>query len=54
MTVVAGVIYGKKQKRVSENHSLFFVLLTFFDIFVIYAKVTQKRINKDKKISRNE
>ena len=49
MTVVADVIYGKKQKRVSENRSLFFVLLTFFDIFVIQVKATQKKNNKVKK-----
>ena len=49
MTVVADAIYGKKQKRASENRPLFFVLLTFFDIFVIYVKATQKRINKVKK-----
>ena len=30
MTVVAGAIYGKKQKRTTKNRSLFFVLLTFF------------------------
>ena len=43
MIVVADVIYGKKRKRASEKRSLFFVLLTFFDIFVIYVKAAQKK-----------
>ena len=43
MTVVAGAIYGKKRKRAIFTRSLFFVLLTFFDIFVIYVKATQKK-----------
>lgn len=43
MTVVAGAIYGKKQKRTTKNRSLFFCFINIFYIFVTYVKAAQKK-----------